>query len=146
MSVLVVSKKTYENVFTKAVRYSFNWENGISRCDFFSGMREREIAELVKVWCRLNEESYCVRYEEKIENVHESLNLDYNMNCKVIHACQMLKSLQCINYNIEEVTIKQVRELKQEEREAIENLNEIIHQIRSAIIEDMSEYQEALWG
>lgn len=147
MSVLVVSKETFEKVFVKAVKYTFGKTLDIDWCVSFHDMNEHEIAEVVKIWCRLNEESYCIKYEEKVENKQEKLNLNFNRNhSESINTYQMLKSLQCINYNIEEDTINQVRELCPKEKAAMKILYAVICQILHAIVNDMIEYQQADWG
>ena len=145
MSVLVSSIKAYELVFVKAVDYTFRRTCDINYCSVLGGLTEGQIANHVKMWADLNAESYNIRYKEPKDEIPYSTFLNLRHSGKTINTYQMLKTLECICYNIEVDTIETVRKLTVQESAAMVVLNRAIEEIKSAIINEIKEYKDAQW-
>ena len=145
MSVLVSSIKAYELVFVKAVDYTFRRTCDINYCSVLGGLTEGQIANHVKMWADLNAESYNIRYKQGEDKVPYSTFLNLRFSGKSINTYQMLKTLECICYNIEVDTIRTVRELNFQEVSVLGVLSRAIDEIKSAIINEIKEYKDAQW-
>lgn len=122
--------------------YSFRDICDINYCKIFYSIPEHKAKEIVKTWCKLNEESYCIKYKYIPYNLAEYLSFN---KTEQINTFQMLKYLKCIRYNIEEEEIKQIRNLTPTEETYIKLLNTAIKEIQGRIINDIPEYQNAKW-
>jgi hypothetical protein len=145
MSVLVSSIKSYELVFVKAVDYTFRKTCDINYCSVLGGLTEGQIASYVRIWANLNNQSYLIRYKEPKDEVPYSTFLNLRYSGKTINTYQMLKTLECICYNIEVDTIKTVGMLTVHESAAMDVLNRAIDEIKSVIINEIKEYKDAQW-
>ena len=146
MSVLVSSTNAFERVFVKAVSYTFSKTLDINYCNTLGKCTEGYLANLVKTWADLNNESYTVKYNQDKDEVPYSFFLNLSFSGETINTYQMLKSLECIYYNIELCTIETVRELTEFEKRSVEILKNAIEEIKTMIVEEIPEYKEAKWS
>lgn len=145
MSVLVASTNAYERVFVKAVDYTFRKTCDINYCSALSHFTEYDLKKLVERWADLNNDSYTARYDKKMDELKYSTFLKLKYQGDSINTYQMLKTLQCIQYNIEVGTIEEVRPLTVQEKDAMNILNRAIDEIQGAIINTIPEYQAAIY-
>lgn len=134
--------KVYSKVYNKMVSYSFRTVCDINYCSIFKKIDETKAKDIIKTWCDLNEESYCLHHKRERITLKEYISFEYG---ETISTIQMLKYLQCIRYNIEDCEIKQVRNLSATEEKYLKLLDDAIINIQGVIIGEMPEYQEAEW-
>jgi hypothetical protein len=129
MSVMMVHSKTYVKVFNSLV-LSQNWiVKQIVQNYGFVGVK-KEIQKLYEA----NYQSYAERYKIPVE-IEPLVISDKNFD-KCESLCQLLKSLKCIEYQIE----------LDEKKFDYKFLRKSISIITSAIIEGHPDYQSANWG
>ena len=143
MSVLIASQNAFERIYDKSLSYTFRNTVDINYCNALGRFTERKIKQIVKTWADLNEESYNIRYKEEPGKIKYSEFLNLRFAGERINSFQMLKSLQMIEYNIEDNEIKLTRELTPAEIEAMAVLRAAISEISNIIIDTIPAYQEA---
>ena len=144
MSVLMIDVDVYTHVYRKLIQYQFNSQCDINYCETFRRLSEKQIEKLVRTWCDLNEESYNCKYEEPDNKMKLSEFIDFEFNNSKTSTYQLLKWLECINYNIETYTIDRL--LTEYELKAIDTLHKGIEEIKSVIIKEIPAYKEAKWS
>jgi len=143
MSVLVPEVEVFNNVYDKAVNYTFHKVCDINYCSTLGHMTEVQIKNTIKTLCDLNVESYEKAYKQNPGEVKFSDTIKFDRSGSIIDTYQMLKYLECIYYNIELDTID--RELNRMESDSMKTLRKSIDEIKSAIIGEIPEYKDAKW-
>jgi hypothetical protein len=134
--------EAYGQLYNKLESFAANTQVDINHCGVFQQMKDsKAIERLVKIWCELNELSYCDRYGEDYDRLCDFI--DFSQDGPTPNTFQALKWMQCISYNIEPDTIK--RELTKAENEALDVLREAINEIMIRIIEGLPQYESASW-
>lgn len=96
-----------------------------------------DISPVFEILQSMNAKSYSERYEESLDYVpFKEVNIVKEHN----NLSSLLKSLQCLYYNIE------LDKLTDEEKEALKFLKEHIEAIKNYLINQITEYKEAKWG
>jgi hypothetical protein len=152
MSVLVPDLKVFEAVYNKAWLYGFNKVCDINYCHTLSFSDEEKLKTHVKNWLWLNEMSWIRMYEDNGQKPDLVDFLTFR-NGKNINTYQMLKYLQCIDYNIEIETIKTGKTGHEDPFLIPDNiidsynlLKKAIEEIQNVIISQLPEYEEAKWS
>lgn len=104
----------------------------------FDGFDPKRREQIVKKWVELNLLSYNRRYKQADNKADIELFVslvDVYAKRKPITLCQLLKHLECIDYNIE--YYDDVYEIKL--------LRSTIDDIKTSIISEMEEYEKAKW-
>jgi len=146
MSVLVVNPRVFEALALKMHYASANRvvnENHYSSC---LNLSRSDIEKSVTVWCQFNEMTYTLAYRkhgETYDFLYRFLQFRYSRYPAT--AIQFLKWLECVRYNINEEAIAEIRELQQEETEALQLLDHLIADVQRAIIHSTPEYDAAKW-
>jgi len=155
---MTIEPEIFGKLVNKMIDYTFRKQVDINYCSVAGRMTENQIKETVKYWSVLNEMSYVDRYKgEVFENFHELI--DYTYRGQSPNTYQTLKWLECIQYNIEMNTIKSgviKNSLKQEDMRGwnssviipnpLKTLTRMIDEIKSAIIKEIPQYEEAKWN
>ena len=151
MSCLVPDLNVYEAIYNKAWLYGFNKTVDINYCNCLSFDDEEKLKEHVKNWLYLNELSYNRRYKEESETFLKDF-LTFR-GAHAIDTYQMLKFLQCIQYNIELETIKSGFDGMQKKIILSENLMNsynlltfAVEEISQRIISEIPAYKKAEWA
>lgn len=151
MSVLVPDLKIYDAIYEKAWSYGFHKVCDINYCNTLSLYNEETLKNHVKNWLWLNEMSWIRRYEDgKKPNLADFLTF---RSKKHINAYQMLKYLECINYNIEIETIQTGKTghedpflIPDDKMESYKLLKKAIEEIQCVIISQLPEYKNSKWS
>lgn len=148
MSVLVPNLEVYNAIFNKAISYTFNKVCDINYCYTLGKLTENTIKKNILNWLWLNEMSYNRRYREDNEPyLHQLMEFK---NAETINTYQMLKYLNCIEYNIELNTIETGHdgmqpkiEIPPDKKESYSILKKAINEIQNVIISEIDEYKNA---
>jgi hypothetical protein len=113
---------------------------------------EEEAVRWTKNLLLLNCKSYAARYREKLDDLRPFFK-DHNVPIKAV---QLLKYLQCIQYNIELRTIengyseadeKSVKfDVTEQDRKDVKLLDDFIRDIQYSIVSQMPEYANAKYS
>ena len=137
MSVMVLDVKTYEKIS--------NSGNLLSKVFYGKNFSFDYLYELSKILYNLNVVSYNETYLDN-ENVDFVFTEKINKNSKekFNNIFELLKSLQCLRYNInfDENSLK----ADSEEYNSLIFLEKVINRIKDYIIENMEEYKISTWG
>ena len=137
MSVMVLDVKTYEKIT--------NSGNLLSKVFYGKNFSFDYLYELSKILYNLNVVSYNETYLDN-ENVDFVFTEKINKNSKekFNNIFELLKSLQCLRYNInfDENSLK----ADSEEYNSLIFLEKVINRIKDYIIENMEEYKISTWG
>jgi hypothetical protein len=123
--------------------FTYHKEVDINYCSTFGHLSENQIKELIINWAILNETTYCDKYNEKFEGLHNFIR--FKFSGKTINTYQCLKYLQCLHYNIEEKTIKTPK-LSEEAINALQLLTKGIEEILTNIVALLPEWETAQWS
>lgn len=129
MSVFIVDNETYVKAFNTLLLNSDHVIKRISEAYGAEKLKE-EIHKLHKA----NHLSYAIRYDEQLD--YSPLVIRDNDFSRFGNLYQLLKSLQCINYQIE----------LDKEKFDYDFINRVMEVVKDAIIESHSLYDEAVWG
>lgn len=149
MSVIHLDFRHYEAVYVKACSYIWRTTVDINYCGVFSGSSQNEIREWLKELYRMNVYSLHCEHDEKLEQcIQHAMSLmdSWNyvaMDVPVCNTYQMLKALECIDYQIEKDTIQ--RKDFEWNGPAVKKLRQAMDRIRHRIIETIPEYRDAKW-
>ena len=137
MSVMVLDVKTYEKITNSGYLLSKVFYGKSFSFDY--------LYELSKILYNLNVVSYNETYLDN-ENVDFVFDEKINKNSKekFNNMFELLKSLQCVRYNInfDENSLK----ADSEEYNSLIFLEKVINRIKDYIIENMEEYKNSIWG
>ena len=137
MSVMVLDVKTYEKITNSGYLLSKVFYGKSFSFDY--------LYELSKILYNLNVVSYNETYLDN-ENVDFVFDEKINKNSKekFNNMFELLKSLQCVRYNInfDENSLK----ADSEEYNSLIFLEKVINRIKDYIIENMEEYKNSTWG
>lgn len=140
MSVMQINIETFESLKEKFISYCFNKQCDINYCSVIHNLTEKQIEDLLKNWCDLNEMSYNSRYKQEPDKLKTSEFINFKRPRPIPNTYQALKWLECIEYNIE------VECETDEQKESIVILHKAIEQIKSAIIGEITEYKNSNWN
>lgn len=146
MSVMQINIGVFEFVHSKLQTVVNNKtcdENYISCLTF---MNFDKLEEFIKNLCLLNSLSYASRYNDFPTDYRDFINFQ---KFGEISACQLLKYLTAICYNIEIDTIKETKLnhfLTEEVLNSYELLNNSIKHLQSSIINSLEAYKVAKWN
>lgn len=108
-----------------------------------------ESIRLVKSWCRLNERSYVAAYRHHGESF-DDLSEFITEKQYDVEAVQLVKYLQCIDYNIEDDTIQEDEakeyQLTEQDKADLKLLRAWIPEVNAAIVHQLPKYEEANWS
>lgn len=156
MSVLVANKEVFEAVHKKIWTFQFNKVCDIDYCNTLS-LSDNECERFIKELATLNELSYNARYRETDAPILAEF-LDLNKGGEKISTLQLLKYLQCIDYNIEVSTIlngydssnamteDEKRKFKFEYGNTLELLERSINELQNSIISHLTDYKKLKWS
>lgn len=147
MSVLVPDLKLFQQVLRRVECFQFSKTCDINYCYSLS-MTEEAAKRFVKDLIQLNELTYDRMYNEEQQSpaLHEMFTTQ--KDTKRIETLQLLKFLQCIHYNIDLNTIRTGRngqenhEIKQRLLNSYETLTNAIEELKSTIINELTNYKE----
>lgn len=105
---------------------------------------ETELKGFIELLVDMNEQCYCMKYRENCQNIAQFYDL--KAITKNTNTFQALKFAQCVRYNIEIITIKEMRDLSKLETKALLKLDAWINDMQCAIINDLDEYKNAHWS
>lgn len=158
MSILIPDMKVFEYVDSGFIRVAFNDTIDSLYCE---SIREKtrpkgldQIFNESKRWTKnlftLICKSYAARYREELEDLAPFFKRN---NTHKVEACQLLKYLQCIEYNIEISTIEKGYsealepnikfQLTDQDREDFRLLVAFINDLKGAIVSQLPEYKTA---
>lgn len=151
MSVMILTLNHYKMVYNKACTYRHKKIMDIDYCyTLSSGISYNRLKYLVKDWYKMNVLSYNYRYNRNVTDIEVDSALsaidswDYEtIKDKPCSPYQMLKTLQCIRYQIEYDSFNEKE--KDMYRVSLEILNRAINDIMDAIVSQIPEYKEAKW-
>jgi len=149
MSVLVPDLEVFERIFKKVNSFQYRKECDINYCYTFSAaiQSEKKAGEFVKNILELNELSYIKRYREEKEPVLQNM-LKLDLKADSIETLQLLKYLNCINYNIEIDTIKtgcngtENNTIKPELIKSYELMKLAIQELQYTVINELTNYRD----
>ena len=151
MSVLIPDLKIYTAVYEKSIAYTFSKVCDINYCSTLGRLTENQLQKTILDWLWLNEMTYNRMYNEQDEPYLGQF-VEFKP-VETINTFQMLKYLDCIDYNIEIETIKTGRdgeqpkiEIPSDKMESYKILCRAIDEIKSAIINEITEYQNAKYA
>lgn len=136
MSVMLISKETFQKIGNSCVM--------LNNCTC-SNIYSDDLEEIVKSLYHLNVVSYNLRYKENLQE--ENLNLRTSKR-RFDNHFELLKALQCIQYNIElnSSSSDEPYKITYKEELYLEWLDEKIKDIIRYILNDIEEYKLAQWG
>jgi hypothetical protein len=149
MSVLVPDLKVFEAIFRKVNSFRFTKVCDINYCYTLSSVlgTEDKVKDFVKNLLELNELSFIKRYREEGEpDLGDFLKFDYSVNS--IETLQLLKYLNCINYNIEIETIKhgyaggEDNKIREDLMDSYELLQKAIQDLSGTVIAELTHYRD----
>lgn len=152
MSVVLLDPELYKEVYNKACQCSDGGKSEMGILDCFSRKTERQIRELIMNLYEMNEASYSARYKEELDTERirqvKSMMSGWrydDIKTKPCNIYQLLKWLECIEFQIEEPTMKTAGLWRQGYEESMHELKDAIDCVASAIISNIPEYKEAKW-
>jgi len=91
---------------------------------------------------------YRHQYEGKLDNeIAEQLTIVKTGNeCETLNKYGLYKSLQCLNYQIELEHLTSIRELTEQEKEAIKFFEILKREIAFSIVDNSPEYNNCSWS
>lgn len=130
MSVMQLAPESIRKMSEGITRFAptFNYGSGIY------GDRHRDTFLMLQT---MNACSYAGRYSQDLDF---TLFVEVKTTEKLANLSALLKSLQCLYYNIE------LEDMDQDEKDAMNLLDGYIKQITSHLINEMDDYKEAQWG
>lgn len=145
---MMLDREVYKQVANKLWSYTFNKTVDLNYCDtaISSFRTEESLKKCVQDWYFLNEKTYLSKY--KVLDLKPDKELSLTLSVPLINTYQVLKSLECIKYQIELTTIEVSDDYHITNNEAIsyEILRRLIESISKRIIEETPQYKEAKWG
>lgn len=149
MSVLVPDNKVFNYVHSGLQNAAYNtvinqWYSHSIKSHFRNADIETESRRLIESWMELNLLSYYIKYKENRINIKIKFRPDFTH--KEMNECQMLKYLQCINYNIEPCTIEDLMELSQQQKDDLVLLKNWANEMAVSIVGQMPSYKTATWS
>ena len=144
MSVLIPDLQVYNYIQTGLQRLAYNnivddlFSNTVNKYFRNCPDYEKEAERLVLSWLKMNIESYNKRCQ--VKETTDLIGLYYpTFPHKDLTACQLLKYLQCVEYNIEIVP----KDLQQ--RKDLQLLKDCIDDLLNSIVHNLPEYNKATW-
>lgn len=143
MSTMLLTKKHYKAIYQKACSYQHRDVVDINHCRILA-QTESQIKLFVLNLFWMNYLSYCTRYGKEIdESIFEDMREEIKkwnydtMREPSINSYQMLKALECVHYNIDEVW---------NDNQNYKILCRALTEIRCNIINAIDDYQKAKWS
>lgn len=142
MSTFVLKTETFEKIS--------NSNHMISKACYGKTIYFDEFLEVVNTWQRLNIRSYNIRYPEDIITSEEEeifYKIDSRSKEKFNNIYELLKSLQCLRYNIDFYLEDKndIEKISHKEEASIQELESYIRKIKDYIIFENEEYKIAAW-
>ena len=128
MSVMMLSERLYSTVLDNIGRYH--------NYTYFMPLR-MDVEHIIPVLYLLNQRSYTARYKGEPADFQP---FKYDDKTADINPCQLLKYLQCIRYQIEDVCATY------EEKQAVKFLDGWIDNMTTGLIRSIPEYETAAWA
>jgi len=142
MSVLIPDLKVYNYIQAGIEKLVYNnviddfHSHSINRHFHNCPDIEKEAARLTLAWLELNQKSYNERYPNEKDNINLCGFYYQTTTHRPLTAIQLLKYLQCIEYNIE----------IEDESKDLQLLKDCINDLQNSIINNMEEYKNAKWS
>lgn len=148
MSVLIPNDEVFNYLYHGLETAAYKsvcdeWFSSKIRSHFKDKDIETEGRRLVESWMTLNDLSYAVKYKGDVE---VKLKLRRKAIHKPMQVHQLLKYVQCVDYNIEKSTIEEVRTLNNQQKTDLWLLQQWALDIASGIINQTPEYKAATWS
>ena len=146
MSVQTLGLEINNYVFNGLLKIAFNKTHD----SFYSDKAYRhfemkdpstESTRLIKSWMDLNESTYDTQYDEEPNPTPLSYFFEGTLFV-VESAHQLVKYLQCIDYNIE----AKILELTEQDKSDIQFLKDLIIDLLDSIVKNTPEWQNAKWA
>ena len=145
MSVLIPDLTVYNYVQAGIERLAYTntidslWSEPINQHFRNCQNIEEEAERLVLSWLRMNQDSYNEKYPDLQDNIDLIGLYKASYTHKPLTAIQLLKYMQCIEYNIE------IQPRGEQEEKDIELLRSGIIDLMHSITSNMPEYEAAGW-
>lgn len=146
MSVLIPDLEVYNYVNAGIEKMAFNhtvnefYSYEISRHFKNCPDIEEEAKRLTLVWLSLNQNSYNKRYPAEKDEINLCGMYYKTFTKKPLTACQLLKYLNCIEYNIE------IKPADEQTKKDLQLLTDVIDDLKGAIIGELPEFKAATWS
>lgn len=150
MSVVMLELGLYQEVYNKVCKCNNSRTSEVGTISGLNFLTESSIRHWIAQLYEMNYKSYCARYKEEFNPLcldSEAISKwQYdNMRKKPCSIYQLLKYLHCIDYQIEEDTMRNVSLWDVSFDGNIRILRDMIGNIEQAIINNIPEYKEAKW-
>lgn len=136
MSVQVLRKETMEKLGN-----SYNY---LSKA-FFRTIYADDLEKTLKGLYDLNIKSWNVRYKDDVitdEEKETFYKINFRSKEKFNNECEVLKALQCLQYNIE----IDKKDLSYDDIVNLEYLDNMVNRLTSYIISNLDDYKNASWS
>lgn len=148
MSVMLLNKKQFERVFASIYMPHQNRDFTFLKNELLGDWdQHKTLFKQIEALYKANHISYVERYShyEDIKNITlEPLQIESCLEAKSYdNYSQLLKSLQCIRYNIEEIF--NFEKLKYEYPIDMTFIDTLINGLKDVIIYSLEEYNRAVW-
>lgn len=135
MSVMLISQQSFKNNLLSLYMY-------YSKINYGKKIHYEQMKEHFENLYSLNVKSWNARYPGyTVEDI--SINLSNNNYKLHGNLYSLLKSLQCLNYQIE---IDEIKDITPDEQRAYNFLQNTIERIKDYIITETEEYKNAEWA
>ena len=145
MSVMIVSDETYIRMYQKMKSYQNRWIVNKNYCHTLA-LSDKECKEVVLTWRFLNLWSYDCRYNTQTDYGLEDKSFSEKLDAAptdetAMSIYEMLKSMQCVRYQIEVNTTQNKLWSK-----CMDYLDKAIIELSDRIIKSLPEWNAARWG
>lgn len=145
MSVMIVSDETYIRMYQKMKSYQNRRILDNNYCHTLA-LSDKECKEVVLTWRFLNLWSYDCRYNTQTDYELEDKSFSEKLDAAptdetAMSIYQMLKSMQCVRYQIEVNTTQNKLWNK-----CMEYLDKAIIELSDRIVKSLPEWNAARWG
>lgn len=149
MSVLIPNDEVFNYIHAGMTRAAYRrvcdeWYSGTMSSHFKHYDIEKESKRLIESWMELNLLSYHIKYRENRDELQVAFKETYTH--KEMQEHQLLKYIQCVDYNIEIETIEDLLEISEQQRKDYKLLKQWCNDVMIAIINETPKYKKATWS
>lgn len=148
MSILIPSKNVFNYIHSGLERAAYRnecdeWYSQVIRSHFRHKDIDKESRRLIESWQELNLLSYNIKYQQNTAETITKFRPTFTH--KEMEVNQLLKYVQCVQYNIEPGTIEDLMEMTSQQKDDLKLLQEWEIDIAGAIVNQLPEYKKATW-